>query len=393
MSLSRRQSLAGLLTLAATPALAKASKAPASKLSGHWAQVEAKAHAMVADKLVPGIEICVRHKGATVFSKGFGMANLETATPVTPASVFHIGSITKQFTASAILQLAQEGKLSLDDTLSVYLPDFPNAQRLSLRRMLSHTSGLGNYTQINPLEFLQLSRTDRNTTQLIEAMKPTSQKLAYEPGTAWRYSNTAYVLLGVILERLENQSYAEVMQKRLFTPLGLTHTAVDDAGTVVANRASGYSSAARAASGFVNASFIAMSFPGGAGNLRSTAEDLCAWHAALLGGKVLQPASLTAMTTPVRLNDGSLPTQPDGKGGKTETRYGFGVGLGAVDGHPCIEHDGGIQGFVSHLETLTDVNLTMAVLFNTDGGPFAPKALATAPTELYNTIRGAALAA
>jgi CubicO group peptidase (beta-lactamase class C family) len=390
MSLSRRDSLAGLLALAATPALAKAAK-PAARASG-WGDVEAQARKMVADKLVPGVSICARRHGATVFCKGFGLANIETATPVTPASVFHIGSITKQFTASAILQLAQEGKLSLDDTLAKYLPDFPNANRLVLRRMLSHTSGLGNYTQINPLVFLQDSRTDRNTAQLIEAMKPTSLKLAYEPGTAWRYSNTAYVLLGVILEKLEGQSYAEVMQKRLFTPLGLANTAVDDAATVVPHRASGYSSALKAPSGFVNASFIAMSFPGGAGNLRSTAEDLCAWHGALLGGKVLQPASFTAMTTPVRLNDGSLPTQPDGKGGKIETKYGFGVGLGAIEGHPAIEHDGGIQGFVSHLESLTDVGLTIAVLLNTDGGPFAPKALATAPGELYKAIRKAALA-
>ena len=347
---------------------------------------------MVADKLTPGVLISVRRHGATVFSKGFGMANLETATPVTPASVFHIGSITKQFTATAILQLAQEGKLSLDDTLAKHLPDFPNADRLVLRRMLSHTSGLGNYTQINPQVFLQDSRTDRNTTQLIEAMKPTSQKLAYEPGTAWRYSNTAYVLLGVLLEKLENQSYAEVMQRRLFTPLGLTHTAVDDAATVVANRASGYSSALKAPSGFVNASFIAMSFPGGAGNLRSTAEDLCAWHGALLGGKVLHPASLKAMTTPVTLNDGALPTSTNGKGETRPVRYGFGVDLDVIDGHPSVAHNGGIQGFVSYLETLTDAEVTFSVLINTDGGPFAPKALATAPNDLNKAIRKAALA-
>jgi CubicO group peptidase (beta-lactamase class C family) len=393
MSLSRRDSFSGLLALAATPVAAKAAKAVKPTTASHWAEVEAQARKMVADKLVPGVEICVRHHGATVFSKGFGLANIETATPVTPASVFRIGSITKQFTASAILQLAQEGKLSLDDTLAKYLPDFPNADRLVLRRMLSHTSGLGNYTQINPLVFLQDSRTDRSTTQLIEAMKPTSQKLAYEPGTAWRYSNTAYVLLGVILEQIEKQSYAEVMQHRLFTPLGLASTAVDDAATVVPNRASGYSSAARAPSGFVNASFIAMSFPGGAGNLRSTASDLCAWHAALLGGKVLQPASLKAMLTPATLNDGSLPALTDPKGVKHDVRYGFGIGLDVIDGHPSIAHDGGIQGFVSHLESLTDVDLTIAVLLNTDGGPFAPKALATAPGELQKAIRAAALAA
>lgn len=325
--------------------------------------------------------------------RGFGLANLETATAVTPASVFRIGSITKQFTAAVILQMADEGKLSLNDQLSVYMPDFPNAQRLNLRRMLSHTSGLGNYTDINLMTFLQDSRTDRSAAQLVEAMKPTSETLLYAPGTDMRYSNTAYVLLGVLIEQLEGKSYAEAMQTRLFGPLGLSHTSVDDAATVVDHRVSGYSNALKAPTGFVNSSFIAMTFPGGAGNLRSTADDLCAWHAALLGGKVLAPDALKAMLTPVTLNDGALPTRTNRKGEKRTVRYGYGVDLDLIDGHPGVAHDGGIQGFVSHLETLTDAGVTYSVLFNTDGGPFAPKALATAPNALNKAIRAAALSA
>jgi len=387
MDFTRRTSLAGMLAAAAAPALAKAAKPATSR----WAAAEAVANRIVADKLAPGLQVSVRRHGAMVFSKGFGLADIETATPMTPASVCRIGSITKQFTASVILQLAQEGKLSLNDNLAVYLPEFPNAQRLGLRRMLSHTSGLGNYTAVEFNQFLQASRVDRNTTQLVEAMKPTSETLAYEPGTDWRYSNTAYVLLGVIIERVSGKAYAQVMRERLFAPLGLTHTAVDDAGEVVPNRANGYSNARPDVGGFRNASFIAMSFPGGAGNMRATTEDLCAWHAALLGGKVLPAEALKEMLTPVRLANGELPTALR-RGAREPVHYGYGIGLEPRDGRPCVSHDGGIQGFASHLETLTDDQVTIASVINTDGGAFAPKALATAPGELHDAFRKAALA-
>ncbi len=389
MDLDRRASLAGLLSLAATPVLAKPAKL--ARGPSPWADVDAKARAMIAGKLTPGLQVCVRKKGAVVFSKGYGFANLETATPMTPASVCRIGSITKQFTASTILLLAQDGKLSLDDSLGVYLPDFPNASKLRLRRMLSHTSGLGNYTQVNPLQFLQMTRTDRSAAELVKAMAEASPTLAYEPGTDWRYSNTAFVLLGAVIEAVTSQSYAEVFQQRLIAPNALGHTTVDNAAHVVPNRASGYSNARVGPSGFDNASFIGMSWPGAAGNLRSTCEDLCAWHGALLGGKVLQPESLKAMLTPVRLNDGKLPTQKTPKG-EAPVYYGFGIGLEPRDGKPCVSHNGGIQGFVSHLETLTDEQITIATVINTDGGPFAPKALADAPGELEAAIRKAARA-
>ena len=389
ITLNRRASLAGLLAAAAAgPALAKAAPRP-TRAPTAWAEAEARAQKMVADRLVPGLQVCVRRRGAVVFSKGFGLANIETATPMSPASVCRIGSITKQFTAAAILLLAEDGKLSLNDNLAVYMPDFPNAQRLSVRRMLSHTSGLGNYTN-NP-NFLQMSRVDRSDAGLMQAMVDASPKLAFEPGTDWQYSNTAYVLLGLLVQKAAGKPYAQVLQERLFAPHGLTHTAVDDAFAVVPNRASGYSDNTRTPGGFQNASFIAMSFPGGAGALRSTCEDLCAWHGALLGGKVLPPEALKAMLTPATLNDGSLPKISDRKGGTRTVRYGYGLFLDPVDGRPSVGHDGGIQGFASHLETEPDDQLTIATVMNTDGGPLSPPALGPAPGELAKALRAAAL--
>lgn len=381
MRLDRRASLAGLLSLAASPVLAKA--AHPAKTPARWAEVDAIARKLVAERTIPGVSICVARRGTPLFVRGYGWADLETRTPMGRASVCRIGSITKQFTASVILQLAHEGRLSLDDALAVYLPDFPNARRLSLRRMLSHTSGLGDYTQVARKPFLQAARLDRDTAELVEAMKPTSQTLAYEPGTEWRYSNTGYVLLGAVIEKAAGQPYAKAMESRLFAPLGLCHTAVDDAAAVVPNRASGYAVDKNAESGFDNAAYVAMSFPGGGGNLRSTAEDLCDWHAQLLGGKVLDPDSLKAMLTPVTLNDGRLPTQPDGKGGRTDVRYGFGVALDVIDGHPTVNHNGGILGFSSRIETSADLGVTWVAMINADGaGPQA--------ADLYRAIRKAA---
>lgn len=388
MDISRRASMAGMLAVIATP------MASAAKAEGRWAPLDAMANKMVADRLVPGLQICVRRRGAAAYSRGFGKANIETATPMTPASVCRIGSVSKQFTAAGILLLAQDGKLSLDDPLSRFIPDFPNAERLTIRRLLSHTSGLGNYTQTTPPDLVwQVSRTDRDTAQMLELMRATGAKLLFEPGTDYRYSNTGFVLLGIVIEKVSGVSYRDFMQARLFTPLGLSHTAVDDDAEIVPNRASGYSDDPKASSGFDNASFTSMTYPGGAGALRSTCEDLCAWHEALLGGKALQPAMLRAMLTPITLNDGSLPAQTNRKGEHALVRYGFGIDVGPVDGHQAVSHGGSIQGFGSFLETLQPEQVTMAVIMNTDGGANAPAAFAPAWGELQKVLRATALAA
>lgn len=388
MELSRRASLGALLMLTA------GSAAAAGKTGGAWSKVRAIGRKVVADRLTPGLQVCVRKRGTVVYSEGFGKANLEWGTPMTPTTVCRIGSVSKQFTATAVLLLAQDGKLSLDDKLSRFFPDFPNADRLTLRRMLSHTAGLGNYTATTPPELVwQQSRTDRTSAEMLELMRASSAKLVFEPGTSYRYSNTGFVMLGLVIEKAADKPYAEVLRTRLFGPLGLTRTAVDSVSEIVPQRASGYSNDAIAPSGFDNASFTSMTYPGGAGAIRSTCEDLCAWHAALLGGKVLQPAMLSAMLTPATLNDGSLPMQPNRKGERTAVRYGFGIEVGPIDGHRAAAHGGNIQGFASNLETLQDAEISIAMIINADGGSKPPAAFMSAPGDIQKALRTASLAA
>jgi len=386
MELSRRASIGALLALTA------GSSAAAAKPGGAWSKVRTVAQKAVADRLMPGVQLCVRRKGAVVFSEGFGKANLEWGMAMTPTTICRIGSVSKQFTAAGVLLLVQDGKLSLDDKLSRFFPDFPNAERLTLRRMLSHTAGLGNYTATTPPERVwQDARVDRNAAEMLEAMRPSSTKLLFEPGTGYRYSNNGFVLLGLVMEKAADRSYRDILQTRIFGPLGLTRTSVDSEVEVVPQRASGYSNQAGVPSGFDNASFTSMTYPGGAGAIRSTCEDLCAWHAALLGGKLLQPAMLAEMLTPATLNDGSLPVQPNRTGAKAAVRYGFGISLNPIDGHRAVSHGGNIQGFASNLETLPDDGVTIAMIINADGGSKPPAAFMAAPGDIQKALRAAGL--
>jgi len=358
--ISRRNFAAGLLAAAALPSVAFA------KTALDWGPVEALARAYVAQRRVPGLALCVTRSGRPIFARGFGSANLEADAAMDARSVFRIGSMTKQFTAVAILLLAEQGKLALDDPLSRFLPDFPRAADLSLRRMLTHTAGLGNYTAAySQDELLQVLRIDRNAEKLTEFLRSSGKPQIAEPGTCWSYSNTGYVLLGIVVEKASGIAYERFLAERLFAPLHLKDTAVDDAADVVRRRVSGYVRVPGGATDLVNAPFISMTVPGGAGNLRSTALDLCAWETALLDGRVLAPASLKAMTTPAVLNDGTLPLgppRPDGS--RVEMRYGMGVFLNAKRGRPTVSHGGSIPGFSTQLTGFPDQRLTIATLTN-----------------------------
>jgi CubicO group peptidase (beta-lactamase class C family) len=344
-----------------------------------WSEVDGRARTLVRDGLTPGIALSVMWNGRFLYSRGFGFANLETQTPVSPTSVFKIGSVTKQFTAAALLLLAEDGKLSIDDTLSTVLPDFPRAAEITFRQMLNHTSGLGNYTDIQPPEaFLQAARRDYDGKSQFDLMTATQPLFIAEPGTGWAYSNTAYVLLGLVIAKLSGVSYGEFYRRRLFDRAGLRDTAVDLATVVAPRRVSGYTPNPAAATGFDNASFISMTFPGAAGSIRSTSEDLCRWHAALLRGRILRPESLRQMLTPGRLKDGTRPVAlvaagQLGKGAGVD--YGFGLLIGPFEGRASIDHQGGINGFASELRSFPSEGVTMSVLLNTDGnarlGPFA----------------------
>ena len=385
MTIDRRQALFGLGALAATPVFASAAQAQTPP--DLWARIGTMAEAVIADKLTPGLQISVRKGSDILFERGFGLANMETGTPMTAASVMRIGSVTKQFTAATILLLEADGKLAVTDPLSRFLPDFPRGADITLERMLNHTSGLGNYTDAATLEaFLQGGRPDRSTAEMVALMAASDNLQKSEPGTAWAYSNTAYVLLGAVIEAADGKPLADSMRDRLFTPLNLTATALDDAADIVTGRASGYSNTTDPA-GFDNASFLSMTYPGAAGAMRSTTTDLCRWHQALLGGNVLSASSLTKMLSPATLADGTVP-----KDGDAEVRYAFGLQLSPANSREVISHGGGINGFASYVGTYREANLTLATIVNTDGGFGGGPDAGPRVRAIRETIRDALLA-
>jgi len=311
--------------------------------------------------------------GKPLLVKGYGSANLEQHVPVSNNSVFRVGSVTKQFTAAALLLLAEEGKLSLQDKLSKYYPNFPRAADITLDEMLHHTSGIYNYTAAP--SFAVDGMVHRSTDEMVEYIGKLHKTQDFEPGTDWSYSNSAYFILGGVVEKASGETLAKVLQTRLFTPLGMTHSALDDETEIVAERATGYSGSAPGK--FTNAPFISMSIPGGAGSIRSTAGDLAKWNAALYGGKILKPASLAAMLTPGKLSNGentgtAMAQKMAAAGAPAATQsakheYGYALFLSEVEGHRKIDHGGGIYGFSAALAEFPDDKTTVVVLSNAIG--------------------------
>jgi len=291
-------------------------------------------------------------------------------------------------TLAAILRLADQGKLSVDDPLSKYVPDFPRAAEVKLRHLLSHTSGIASYT--NPkyaAKARDAARRDFTLPQLIQFIATLEPLYEFEPGTAWFYSNSGYILLGQIIEKVSGKSYRDFLQAEFFGPLGLAHTAVDQMGEVLPDRAHGYTPSKGSPSGFVNPMFMSLTVAGPAGAIRSTARDMLEWQLALFGGRVLSPRSLTLMSTPTVLNDG----RPTSKGrmppiwGSPTAEYGFGLFIDRLDGRRTIGHGGAIPGFNTWMETFPDDGLSIVLLSNTDYpaaeelGPKVVKALLRAP--------------
>jgi CubicO group peptidase (beta-lactamase class C family) len=311
--------------------------------------------------------------GKPVLVKGYGFADLEERVPVANNSVFRVGSVTKQFTAVALLLLAEEGKVSLQDKLSKYYPNFPRANDITLDQMLHHTSGIYNYTSAP--NFAVDGMIHRSTDEMVEFIGKLPKTQDFEPGTNWSYSNSAYFILGGVVEKASGESLANVFKTRFFTPLGMTHTALDDETEIVAGRARGY--AGTGPGKFTNAAFISMSIPGGAGSIRSTAGDLATWNAALYGGKILKPASLAAMLTPGKLSNGENSSAAMAKmaaaagapaaAASVKKEYGYALMLSQEDGHRKIDHGGGIYGFSASLSEFPDDKTTVVVLSNAIG--------------------------
>lgn len=330
--------------------------------------VDRVAHELIAKRQTAGFVIGVERSDGARLIKGYGFANLEHRTPVTGRTVFRVGSITKEFTAAAILLLAERGELSIDDSLAKYVPGFPRGDEVTLRHLLHHTSGIHNYTALDGFlkSEARLAFTGEEMAKYIAGAEPLYD---FAPGEGWSYSNSGYLLLGLIIEKVSQQPLAQALQLLLFDPLGLDDTRLDDLGEIVPNRAQGYEKAPDSDVGFKNAAFIAMEAAAGAGAIRSTAADLLDWHRALLGGKVLKPESLELMIQPGRLKDGRLASiaraASPGQSSRSPSDYGFGISIGQQNGRRTIGHGGAINGFNASLSTYPDEQITIVVLTNT----------------------------
>jgi D-alanyl-D-alanine carboxypeptidase len=334
------------------------------------AAIDAIAQELVDQGVTAGVAVAVMKDGELLLAKGYGYANLEHAVRVHPNTVFRVASITKQFTAAAVLLLAEQKRLDLDDKLSQFFPDCFAATTPTIREALTHTSGIHSYTD-DPQFADTVAKRDFTTTEFVRRICEQNPLFDFAPGTASRYSNSGYYLLGALVEKISGQSLGTFLRTRVFAPHGLSHTAIDDAADVVPHRATGYAVADGRPGTLQNAAHISMSVPAGAGALRSTVGDLALWHHFLFSGRIVSPDSLALMIAPALLRDGRLastqmhnpPTEPTNRG--SPPQYGLGLMIVDTPAGAWIGHTGNINGFANSVFTLPKKNLTVVVLANT----------------------------
>ncbi|MBA2433836.1 MAG: serine hydrolase [Chthoniobacterales bacterium] len=334
MNTALRRPLAASLLLFLAPAIALAESAD-DFVEGYLKQ-----------KQIPGSAIMVRHEGKTVLCQGYGAANLEHDVRVKPQTIFQSGSIGKQFTAMAVMLLVEDGKIALADPVTKYL-DLPASwSGMTVRHLLTHTSGLGDYRE----DFsLQADYTEEDLLKMIKA-----QPLASAPGEKWSYSNLGYVSLGILIHKASGEFYGDFLQRRVFAPLGMKSAQVINEADIIPHRAAGY----RLKEGALkNQEWISPSVNTTAdGSLYLTADDMAKWAEGLDNEKLLSRAGYEQMWAPVKLNDGS--TAP----------YGFGWGIHQTPaGRRVLEHGGVWQGFAAHIARYPNDHLTVAVFCNRVG--------------------------
>lgn len=304
---------------------------------------------------IPGLALLVARDGKPVRMQGYGFSNVELQTPVKPATLFQSGSMGKQFTASAIMMLVEEGKLALDDPLTRFFPDAPSTwKEVTVRELLSHTAGFTDY----PKTFdFRKDYTEDDLLKIVEQIP-----LAYPPGTSWSYSNLGYLTLGILIHKVSGKFYGDFLQERIFGPLGMNTTRIISEADIIPNRAAGY----RLVKGELkNQEWVSPTLNTTAdGALYFSVVDLAKWDAALYTERLLKRSSLDQMWTVAKLKNG----QPN-KG-----HYGFGWFIETKNGHKVISHGGAWQGFKSHIARYVDDKLTVVVLINqaeAEPGPIA----------------------
>lgn len=292
-----------------------------------------------------GGAVLIARDGKPIVSRGYGLANVELNVPNTAQTKFRIGSLTKQFTAAAILLLQERGKLNVRDGICKYLADCPAAwQPITIHQLLTHTSGIPNITALPDWEAKKT--LPATTAQTVARFR--DLPLEFKPGEQFKYSNSNYLLLGLIVEKASGVTYEAFMKDNVFAFLKMADSGLEHSERILKNRAAGYSLDGETV---INASYVDMNLPFAAGALVSTVEDLLRWDQALYGESFLSKKSLDAMFTPEK------------------NGYGYGIGVGTVKNRRLIAHTGGIEGFSAHISRYPDQRATVIVLLNNDNAP------------------------
>jgi D-alanyl-D-alanine carboxypeptidase len=309
------------------------------------------AQAHIDSGQVAGMSVAIAVDGDIIFQKGFGKEDIERNLPASEHTVYEIGSLTKQFTAVLTMMLVEEGKIDLDGSVRTYLPQTPESwQAVTIRNLLNHTSGIKSYTSLPGVaaRFTQPVTHD----ELLGLVK--DLPLEFEPGTAFSYNNTAYYLLGMIIEKADGKSYRESLRNRVLRPLNLRRTDVSENDEAVARRATGFNFKEGS---LVNVAQVERNWAYSAGAMLSTASEIARWFSAFGDIRLLQPASWELIQAPTKLKNGQ------------SVDYGFGFAIERLPGSRVLGHGGGIPGFASYANLYRDRNLVVVVLSNTDSAP------------------------
>ncbi|XZE54304.1 serine hydrolase [Planctomycetaceae bacterium SH139] len=360
--------LFGLLVLPATDCRADDPPAPADAVPPQE-RIEKLLNTLIIED-APGIAVRVQRGDQVLLDQAYGLADLAHHNPVTPETKFRIGSVTKHITAAAILKLAEQDQLQLDDTLDKYLPDFPRGEEVTITQLLNHTSGIASYT--SQPEFMDTVLLATDEQEMIKSIA--SKPYDFDPGTKWSYNNSGYFILGHLIGKLSGKSYAEYLQAEFFTPLEMHDTGVHTPQPILRHEATGYS---LTSSGFEKALNWDMSRAGGAGAIYSTTGDLARWTQAYFSGQVISPESIKLATAPLTIETTEEPI---------ETQYGLGWFVDQNRGLDRISHGGGLQGFSSHLAYYPGEKIIIVVLHNA-----LPAVPAVSPSQISDRIAEAFL--
>src|SRR6202048_1245109 len=304
--------------------------------------------AEMAKQHAPGLALLVSRGGKMVPAEGVGLANVELQMGAKPETIFQSGSVGKQFTATAVMMLVEEGKIGLEDPLTKYFPDAPARwKRVTIRQLLSHTAGFTDY----PKNFdMRKDYTEAELLKIVESIP-----LAFTPGTSWSYSNLGFLTLGIVIHRVTGEFYGDFLQERIFRPLGMSTTRIISEADIVPNRSAGY----RLLNGKLkNQEWVSPTLNTTAdGSLYFSIMDLAKWDAALDTEKLLKQSSFEQMWTVAKLTNGQ----------SNSGQYGFAWFIEAKGGHRVLHHSGAWQGFETHISRYIDDKLTVVVLGNLAG--------------------------